>query len=177
MTDEKPKPLPVIPLAELVGVRPPWSWSNLTVDEAEVLDVMLTDWVADYNTQHTTDTGHVIPACWRQHPALAHQIPVLFWTWWDTHRNPDAQIQLAGEWYGRHLPAFQERLDGLLGQHGQHGSAANCRAGKHDDRPKSDASRLADVARANTADAAARGPVVLDVLVHTTFGTAPSAAP
>ena len=159
-----PQPLPPTHLADLITVRPPWSWSNLTEGEARDLDGALTLWVTQYNDHLTTDVSHVIPACWRQHPALAQNLPVLYWTWWDAHRNAAAAIYSAIEFHGRHLPAFHERLDDLLGGKP---NAAKCRAGRHEDKPGTDQARADAVNRAAAGDA---GPDVIDVLIGTRFG-------
>ena len=154
-------------LAGLIKTRPPWSWSNLTDDEARQLDGQLQDWITDYNTHLATDLAHVIPACWRQHPALLQNIPVLYWAWWDAHRNPEASIRAAVEFHGRHLPAFQERLNGLLVDKA---AAGKCRSGRHQDAPDADQARTGAVTLAASADAAQRGPDVIDVLRKTPFG-------
>ena len=172
--DEDLEPLPATPLSELITVRPPWSWSNLTPDEARLLDSQLQEWVIDYNTHLTTSGAHVIPGCWRQHPALSQTIPVLYWAWWDAHRNPAATVRSAAEFHQRDLPAFQERLDGLLVDKA---AAGKCRAGRHQDAPDADKVRLGAVTVAATAGPDQRGPDVIDVLLHTTFGTAPPATP
>jgi len=167
--DDGPTPLTATPLAELITVRPPWSWSNLTDDEARLLDSQVQEWITDYNTHLTTAGAHVIPGCWRQHPALLQTVPVLYWAWWDAHRNPDATIRSAIEFHERHLPAFQDRLDGLLVDKA---AAGKCRSGRHQDAPDADKVRLGAVTLATTADADLRGPDAIDVLRRTTFGTA-----
>jgi hypothetical protein len=167
MTAPAPPTLPPTLLANLIKVRPPWSWCNLTEDEARRLDSQLQDWITDYNTHLATDIGHVIPACWRQHPALLQNLPVLYWAWWDAHRNPEAGIRSAVEFHGRHLPAFQERLDGLLVDKA---AAGKCRSGRHQTLPDADQARIGAVTLAAAADAAQRGPDVIDVLLKTPFG-------
>jgi len=167
------KPRPATPLSELIGVRPPWSWSNLDEDQARLLDSQLQEWIGDYNQHLTTSGAHVIPGCWRQHPALLQTVPVLYWAWWNTHRNPEAGVQSAVEFHQRDLPAFQERLDGLLVSSA---NASKCRAGRHPAAPDADKTRLDAVTRAATADATQRGPDVIDELLRTTFGAAPPEA-
>jgi hypothetical protein len=157
-------PLDPTPLSELIEIRPPWSWSNLTEDEAHALDAALTTWVVQYNDHLTTDVSHVIPACWRQHPALAQNLPVLYWAWWAAHRNAAAAIWAATEFHGRYLPGFHQRLDGLLGGTP---NASKCRGGRHEDKPNTDQARFDAV---NRAAAGAAGPDVIDVLIGTTFG-------
>jgi hypothetical protein len=88
--EHKPEPLPATPLADLITIRPPWSWSNLTQDEARLLDTQLQEWISDYNTHLAIAVTHVIPGCWRQHRALSQTIPIVYWAWWDAHRNPAA---------------------------------------------------------------------------------------
>src|SRR5664279_4899429 len=91
-------------------------------------------------------------------------LPVLYWAWWDAHRNPEAGIRSAVEFHGRHLPAFQERLDGLLVDKA---AAGKCRSGRHQTLPDADQARIGAVALAAAADAAQRGPDVIDVLLKT----------
>ena len=172
-TDEI-EPLPATPLSELITVRPPWSWSNLDEDQARLLDHQIQQWIIDYNTHLTTSGAHVIPGCWRQHPALVQTVPVLYWAWWDAHRNPAATIRSAVEFHQRDLPAFQDRLDGLLVDKA---NAGLCRTGRHQDTPDADKVRLNAVTRAATGDADQWGPDVIDVLRRTTFGAAPPEAP
>ena len=63
---------------------------------------------------------------WPQHPALSQTVPVLYWAWWDAHRNPAATVRSAVEFHQRDLPAFQDRLDGLLVDKA---AAGKCRPG------------------------------------------------
>lgn len=118
------------PLSNLInprhGGRPPWTWSNLTEDEAEELDSLLDSFVACYNITLALQLEHIIPRCWREHPALAQELPVQYWGWWASHRDPRATPLAAMEYYNRHLPAFQGRLTALLGL-----SSGECRKGRH----------------------------------------------
>jgi hypothetical protein len=165
--DEGPTPLPETPLAELITIRPPWSWSNLTEDEARRLDTQIQEWVIDYNTHLALAVGHVIPGCWRQHPGLSQTLPIVYWAWWDAHRNPAATIRSAVEFHTRHLPAFQDRLDTLLVDKA---AAGKCRSGRHQQAPDADRARLGAIALGDTADAAQRGPDVIAVLLGSEFG-------
>lgn len=117
--------------------RPPWSWPNLTVDEITDLDTALDQFVTTYNHVHVVSLDEVIPACWRQHPALAQELPVQFWAWWAAHSNPTSTINQATDYYGRILPQFQHRLQNrLLGK-----SAGRCRAGEHETMTDPDLAR------------------------------------
>ena len=78
-----------------------------------------------------------------------------------------ASIRAAVEFHGRHLPAFQQRLDGLLVDKA---AAGKCRSGRHQTLPDADQARIGAVALAAAADAAQRGPDVIDVLLKTPFG-------
>jgi len=145
---------------------PPWTWSNLSEPAARDLDAAVQVWVIDYNRHLATKTEEIIPACWRQHPALTQELPVQYHGWLGVHRNPDATAQEALEYYTKYLPSFRERVADLLSP-----DALGCRSGAHKD--PSDAVRRV-ISRAET-DAAAHGPDVIDVLRRTRFG--PSAAP
>ena len=118
------------PLSSLInpktGGRPPWTWSNLTGEEAEELDGALDAFVASYNNTLALQLEHIVPRCWREHPALAQELPVQYWGWWAAHRDPRATPLAALEYYNRHLPAFQGRLTALLGL-----SSGECRKGRH----------------------------------------------
>lgn len=107
--------------------RPPWTWANLTVEEAQWLDLALDQFVSSYNHVQATRIEEVIPPCWRQHPGLTQELPVQLWAWWAAHLDEQSTVFVALDYYDRHLPAFKGRLSGgLLGK-----GAVNCRKTKH----------------------------------------------
>lgn len=108
--------------------RLPWVWGNLTRNEIDVLEGILDLWVVAYNDEYVTEASHLIPACWRQHPPVLHDLPVIYWTWWFNHHHPDTQIAGTTSFYETTLPKFRERLGELLGP-----GAANCRKNRHSD--------------------------------------------
>lgn len=79
-----------------------------------------------YNIGYVTDRSELIPGCWRAHPRLMHELPVLYWLWVTSHHHPAADLILCGAFYERTLPAFQGRLEGLIGM-----GATMCRKGEH----------------------------------------------
>lgn len=106
---------------------PPWSWANLTDEENVWLDKAIVAFVIAYNDTYTSQLDHVIPPCWRDHPALAAELPVQLWAWWAAHVDEQSTVAAALEFYDRHLPAFKSRLSvELLGR-----GAVNCRKGRH----------------------------------------------
>ena len=133
---------------------PPWAWTNLTSEEANWLDAALDGFVDDYNHTYIATIEEIIPACWRLHPALVHELPVQFWSWWAAHLDPRGSINQAADYYTRILPAFHSRVSGkLLGP-----GAVNCRKGNH--------ARSADPdvgAAATTAGTAAADPTRIDL--------------
>lgn len=106
--------------------QPPWAWTNLDPSEAQLLDQALDEFVEHYNRIHVGAMEEVVPQCWRQHPALAQELPVQFWAWWASHIDVRATVPVALEYYTRSLPSFQTRLPKLLGR-----GATNCRKGQH----------------------------------------------
>lgn len=106
---------------------PPWAWPNLTTQQAELMEVTLDGFVEQYNQTFVTSLEEVIPGCWQQHPALAVELLVQFWSWWACHLNPKATVHMVDDYYERTLPMFQSRLaKRLLGP-----GAVNCRKGSH----------------------------------------------
>jgi len=163
-----PVTVTVTPLADLLTAdprKPPWSWSNLTEDQARQLDASLGQWVQDYNATMATKPPQVVPRCWRQHPALVQLLPVLYWAWWASHADPAAGLGDALDFHLRHLLIFQDHLPELLEARGSN----DCRA-EHVPRAATDAGRLfqQDI---DTAAGPDDGPDSIDVLINTTFGT------
>lgn len=108
--------------------RRPWVWGNLNRDEVGVQEAILDVWVVAYNDELVADQSALIPACWRQHPPLLHELPVLYWAWWFSHLDKQTEISGATDFYSETLPGFQRRLGELVGT-----GAANCRKGRHSD--------------------------------------------
>lgn len=108
--------------------RRPWAWGNLDQGEISVQEAILDVWVIAYNDELVGDQTGLIPACWRQHLPLVHELPVLYWAWWFSHVDEQTEISVAADFYGKTLPGFRSRLGELLGP-----GAANCRKGRHSD--------------------------------------------
>lgn len=106
--------------------RHPWVWAQLNTTEAETLAGLLDAFVHYYNLSYVTDRSELIPGCWRGHPRLIHELPVLYWQWVITHQHPQADVFLCGGFYEKTLPGFQSRLDSLIGM-----GATMCRKGEH----------------------------------------------
>jgi len=140
---------------------PPWTWSNLDEKPARDLDAAVQAWVGDYNRHLAVKVDEIIPACWRQHPALTQELPVQYHGWLGVHRDPDATSQQALEYYTKYLPSFRDRVKDLLA-----GDASKCRVGKH---PAPSDPLDQTITRAAT-DLDARGPDIIDVLRATSFG-------
>lgn len=121
------KPAFVHPLKQVIDAgRLPWVWAQLDTAEAETLAGLLDAFVHHYNIGYITDRSELIPGCWRSHPRLMHELPVLYWLWVTSHHHPAADLILCGDFYEKTLPAFQGRLEGLIGM-----SATMCRKGEH----------------------------------------------
>ena len=107
--------------------RVPWTWSNLSAAQAQVLEDLVDHFVGEYNRNLVIAPDELIPPCWRRHAVLAQEMPVQFWAWWSAHMDPSGTVLGAQEYYNRHLPAFQQRLaTRLLGKNG-----TACRKGNH----------------------------------------------
>lgn len=113
---------------------PPWTWANLTAQDAAWMDDTLDEFVDTYNRVYALKVDEVIPRCWRLHPALAHELPVQYWGWWAAHVDSQATAHVALDYYNRNLPSFQDRLrTRLLG-----GGSVGCRKGTHSNRIDTD---------------------------------------
>lgn len=106
--------------------RHPWVWAELDTAEAETLAGLVDAFVHYYNSESVSARTEIIPGCWRGHPRLMHELPVLYWQWFSCHHHPKAEIGYAGVYYAKTLPDFQGRLDTLIGM-----GAAMCRKGEH----------------------------------------------
>jgi hypothetical protein len=106
--------------------RHPWVWAELDTAEANMLCGLLDAFVHFYNRESVTDRSELIPGCWRAHPRLMHELPVLYWQWFSCHHHPKAELGAAGVYYSKILPDFQERLESLIGM-----GATMCRKGEH----------------------------------------------
>lgn len=144
---------------------PPWAWANLSREESRCAQTAVEGFISDYNRTHVVAVEDVIPGCWREHPALAHELLVQFWSWWNTHLNPKATVNAANDYYERTLPSFQTRLHKtLLGP-----AAVNCRKGAHGTTADPELGRAITLAsrRSSTGD----GAGALTPLRTATFGT------
>lgn len=106
--------------------RHPWVWADLDTSEADTLAGLLDAFVHYYNVGYVTDKSELIPGCWRGHPRLMHELPVLYWQWVTSHQHPAADLTACAEFYDKALPGFQGRLNALIGM-----AATMCRKGEH----------------------------------------------
>lgn len=106
-----------------VGQRP---WDPHTY--APELQPELWDWydraAAWINEQYTWRTDQVIPACWPQHPHIAHELTVVIYLRW--HADVEGAETLEA-WQRQAYPTFCDRMAARLGD--------GCRRGKHDRWP------------------------------------------
>ena len=112
--DTEIQQLEPFPLQALIGVRPPWHWPNLDPDERDFLETTLDLFVTDYNNHLALKPEHLIPACWRQHPYMGQVLPVLFFSWVNSHRLADAGISDAMYFHLHDLPNFRVSADDFL---------------------------------------------------------------
>jgi hypothetical protein len=89
-----------------------WSWCD--------------DVVAWINHEYAWRPAQMIPGCWRSHPHIARELPVLAVLRW-TAENA-AGPELVEEWNRYALPLFCDRMAQRLGE-------STCRTGKHQDWP------------------------------------------
>ena len=104
----------------------PWHLANMPADQRDELFSRVAQFVDDFNETYALKVAETIPVCWPEHPWLAREVNVLMWQWFSAHRDPAASIERAGEFYGRHLPGFRQRLNAMLGE-----SPDECRADRH----------------------------------------------
>lgn len=144
--------------------RPPWTWHSLDQAERGDLEQLVDNWVSTYNRTLATSVRETVPPCWRHHPGLAAELPVMIWHWFFVHRGQTAQVTSAAEFYARHLPAFRGRVESYLGE-----AAEDCRAGNHPEDFRRELDMLIDKWPDPVSDAEA-----VDVLaaLHCGFGAA-----
>ena len=163
--DEEVRALPPFPLAPLIGIRPPWHWPNLDPDEREYLEDKVDEFVTDYNAHLALKPDDLIPACWRRHPYMNQVLPVLFFSWVNSHRLPAAGISDAMYFHLHDLPDFRDRLGDYLGP-----PAPSCRKGVHRD-PGSVMEEGRQAIKALEGDPLVTGRPICDDLAQVTFGT------
>ena len=74
------------------AARPPWSSANLTDEETIWLDTALDRFVDTYNCTLAIRAEEFIPACWREHPSLAQELPVQLWAWWAANLDEQSTV-------------------------------------------------------------------------------------
>jgi hypothetical protein len=113
------------PEDERGGAPVPWSWSTLSPAEVDALVDLVDGFVIAYNQVWAVLDADTVPPCWHRHPALAHDLSALAWSYYQAYRDPDATPDLALR-FQAHLPGFRDRLDYWLGA-----DPAACRDGRH----------------------------------------------
>lgn len=89
-----------------------WSWCE--------------DVVAWINHEFAWRPSGMVPACWREHPHIARELPVLAVLRWQAESAPTPEP--TEEWNRYALPLFSDRMAERLGE-------STCRAGRHQDWP------------------------------------------
>ncbi|CRK59270.1 hypothetical protein [Alloactinosynnema sp. L-07] len=117
--------------------RPPWTWSLRTQHERDALAGMIAEFVACFNTVYASDVEELIPPCWPHHPALATELAVHIWLWYEAHHDSGAGTGVSGDYYLRHLPGLRSRIAATLGR-----SPSECRQGQHPDSWRTDVDAL-----------------------------------
>jgi hypothetical protein len=69
--------------------------------------------------------AELVPPCWLRHPALAHDLAALAWSYYEAYRDPAATPTAALLFQGE-LSAFRARVEPWLGS-----DPAGCRRGRH----------------------------------------------
>jgi hypothetical protein len=163
--EEEVHPLRPFPMEPLIGIRPPWHWGNLDPDERGFLEDTLDLFVTDYNAHLAVKPEHLIPACWRLHPYLNQVLPVLFFSWVNSHRTATAAVGDAMYFHLHDLPLFRDHLTDYLGP-----PATSCRKGVHRD-PGDLMKENRQSITALEGDPAATGSPIGDRLHEVAFGT------
>jgi hypothetical protein len=103
----------------------PWSWASLSLPEADALAALLDRFSDAYNRVWALGAAELVPPCWRRHPALAHDLAALAFSYHAAYRDPAATPAAALRFQGE-LSAFRARVQPWLGA-----DPAGCRAGRH----------------------------------------------
>lgn len=118
----------------------PWEPASCTGELGASIWGWCNDAAAWVNHEFAWRPAHMLPACWREHPHIARELPVLAVLRWraETATAPE-QVE---EWNRYALPTFLDRMVDRLGE-------STCRTGRHQVWPAQSryASFVADLAR------------------------------
>ncbi|WP_235564966.1 hypothetical protein [Modestobacter sp. Leaf380] len=124
----------------LAGLERPWEPAACTSELGAAVWSWCDDVIAWVNHEFAWRPAHMVPACWRQHPHIAREVPVLAVLRWQAEIAPGPE--LVEEWHRYALPTFSDRMADRLGE-------STCRTGRHQDWPAQSryASFVEDLAR------------------------------
>ncbi len=104
----------------------PWEPAACDDDLREAVWSWCGDVVAWINHEYAWRPAQMIPACWRRHPHIARELPVLAVLRWQAETAPAPEPM--EEWNRYAFPMFCDRMIDRLGE-------SSCRPGRHQDWP------------------------------------------
>jgi hypothetical protein len=112
---------------DLTNLPRPWIPATCPDDLRELLWAWCDDVVSWLNHEYGWRPTQLIPACWPQHPHIAHELPALALLRW--HAEQVTGPEALEEWHRQTFSTFSDRLAVRLGE-------STCRSsGQHQDWP------------------------------------------
>jgi hypothetical protein len=100
----------------------PWEPASCSSELSAAVWEWCSDMVAWLNHEYAWRPAQMIPACWRRHPHIARELPVLAVLRWQAESA--SSPELVEEWNRYAFPMFCDRMVGRLGE-------STCRTGRH----------------------------------------------
>lgn len=114
------------PVGVVADMERPWEPAGCNSE----LSASVWNWCDDVavwiNHEYAWRPAQMIPACWRQHPHIARELPVLAVLRWQAESA--AAPELVEEWNRYAFPMFCDRMVERLGE-------STCRTGRHQGWP------------------------------------------
>lgn len=110
------------PASTVAELERPWEPASCTAELAEELWAWCDDVVLWLNHEFAWRPAQLIPACWREHPHIARELPVLAVLRWQAEAS--AAPEQAEEWNRYAFPTFCDRMVDRLGE-------STCLTGRH----------------------------------------------
>ncbi|WP_253010730.1 hypothetical protein [Klenkia sp. PcliD-1-E] len=114
------------PASAVAEMERPWEPASCTAELAAEIWAWCEDVVLWINHEFAWRPAQLVPSCWRDHPHIARELPVLAVLRWRAEAS--ASPQPTEEWNRYAFPTFSDRMLDRLGE-------TTCRSGRHQDWP------------------------------------------